>query len=260
MAESAIVARAIGLCGRDGRSFGCKMTAMPQNAAPKSETNSETRPERNVLVWDAATRLFHWLTAALVVAAYVTWRLDWMDWHARAGEAVLTLVIFRVLWGFFGSATARFAGFVASPRVALTHLAHLLRREPDRQVGHNPAGGWMVMLLLALLLVETLSGLYINNDISDQGPLTELIPAPVANAINAMHWIFWDALLAAIALHLAAILIYATAKRQNLVTPMITGWKRLPENVPQPRIASALRACVLIGLSALAVALLATAL
>ena len=188
---------------------------MPQNASPNFESNSETAPERNVLVWDTATRTFHWLTAALVVAAYVTWRLDWMNWHARAGEAVLVLVVFRMLWGFFGSATARFAGFVASPRAAVEHLARLLRREPDYQVGHNPAGGWMVLLLLALLAVETLSGIYINNDIADAGPLTELTPAPVANAITAVHWIFWDALLAAIALHLAAILIYATAKGQE---------------------------------------------
>ncbi len=231
------------------------MPVMPLSASPNSETSSE----RNVLVWDAATRLFHWLTAALVAAAYVTWRLDWMDWHARAGEAVLALVVFRLLWGFFGSGTARFAGFVAAPRVAAAHLARLLRREPDRQVGHNPAGGWMVLLLLALLLVETLSGLYINNDIADAGPLTELTPVPVANAINAMHWIFWDALLAAIALHLAAILLYATVKGQNLVTPMITGWKVLPGNVPAPRLAGALRASVLLGVSALAVALLATA-
>jgi cytochrome b len=232
------------------------MTAMPQNASP----NPEATLERKVLVWDAATRLFHWLTAALVVAAYVTWRLDWMNWHACAGEAVLALVVFRVLWGFFGSATARFAGFIASPRTAVTHLARLLRREPDRQVGHNPAGGFMVLLLLALLFVETLSGIYVNNDVSNEGPLTELTPVAVANAISAMHWIVWDALLAAIAVHLAAILLYAMVKRQNLVTPMITGWKVLPATVPQPHLAGALTACVLIGVSALAVALLATAL
>jgi len=181
-----------------------------------------------------------------------------LERHVRAGEAVLTLVVFRVLWGFFGSTTARFAGFVASPRAAVAHLARMLRREPDRQIGHNPAGGWMVLFLLALLSVETLSGIYINNDIADEGPLTELIPAPVANAINAIHWIFWDALLAAIALHVAAIFIYATAKGQNLVTPMITGWKVLPGNVPQPRLAGPFTACALLGVSALAVALLAT--
>ena len=78
----------------------------------------------------------------------------------------------------------------------------------DRQAGHNPAGGWMVLLLLALLFGETLSGLYVANDVADQGPLTELIPARIANTITALHWIFWDALLTAVALHLLAILAY----------------------------------------------------
>lgn len=211
---------------------------------------------QKIQVWDAPTRLFHWLTAALVLAAYVTWRLDWMDWHAKAGYAVLALVIFRLLWGVVGSDTARFSRFVASPLVAISHLKHALRREPDRQVGHNPAGAWMVLLLLALLLGETLSGLYVANDVADQGPLTELVPAPIANAITALHWILWDALLAAIALHILAIAIYAIAKGHNLLTPMITGRKHLPADVPRPRIGSLVRASLLLGVSALAVAVL----
>ena len=76
-----------------------------------------------------------------------------------------------------GSETARFARFLASPRVAARHLARLFRREPDEQVGHNPAGGWMVLLLLALLLGETLTGIVVNNDVADEGPLTEMMPA-----------------------------------------------------------------------------------
>ena len=211
---------------------------------------------QKIEVWDVPTRLFHWLTAALVFAAYVTWRLDWMDWHAKAGYAVLALVIFRLLWGLVGSDTARFSRFVAPPLIAISHLKHALRREPDRQVGHNPAGAWMVLLLLALLLGETLSGLYVANDVADQGPLTELVPAPIANAITALHWILWDALLAAIALHILAIAIYAIAKGHDLLTPMITGRKHLPADVPHPRIGSLVRASLLLGVSALAVAVL----
>ncbi len=211
---------------------------------------------QKIQVWDAPTRLFHWLTAALVVAAYVTWRLDWMDWHAKAGYALLALVIFRLLWGVVGSDTARFSRFVASPRLAIHHLQHALRREPDHQVGHNPAGAWMVLFLLALLLGETLSGLYVANDVADQGPLTELVPARIANAITALHWILWDALLAAIALHIVAIAIYAIAKRHDLLTPMITGQKLLPHGVPHPRIGNLVRASLLLGVSALAVAVL----
>jgi cytochrome b len=211
---------------------------------------------RKMLVWDAPTRLFHWVTAVLVLAAYITWRLDWMNWHAKAGDAVLTLVVFRLLWGFAGSDTARFSRFVASPWFALIHLTEAFRREPDRQVGHNPAGAWMVLLLLGLLFGETLSGLYVANDVADQGPFTELIPARIANAITALHWIFWDLLLAAIALHVLAIAIYAIAKGHNLLTPMITGRKNLPPDAPRPRIGSLVRAGILLGASALAVAVL----
>jgi cytochrome b len=210
-----------------------------------------------VLVWDVPTRLFHWITALLVCAAYVSWRLNWMDWHARTGYALLALVLFRILWGFFGSETARFSVFLASPRAAARHLAHLFHREADLQVGHNPAGGWMVLLLLLLLLGESLTGLYVANDVADEGPLTEHVPAAVANAITALHAILWDALLWAVVLHLAAILIYVAAKGQNLVLPMITGRKTLPATAPRPRVTGSARAAVLFGCSALVAAALA---
>ena len=185
-------------------------------------------PPRIVLVWDAAIRVFHWLIVALVAAAYATWRLNWMVWHGWVGDGLLALLLFRLLWGFFGGETARFSRFLASPRTAVQHLKYALRREPDRQVGHNPAGGWMVLLLLALLLAETLTGLYVANDIADVGPLTEVVPAWAANAIESAHAILWDVLLAAIVLHVLAIGAFAAVKGQNLVRPMITGTKVLP--------------------------------
>jgi cytochrome b len=215
---------------------------------------------RKVVVWDAPTRLFHWLGALLVVAAYVAWRLGWMEWHARAGYAVLALTWFRLLWGFFGSDTARFSCFLATPHRAADHLARTFRREPDRQAGHNPAGGWMVLLLLALLLGETLTGIYVANDVADEGPLTALVPAQIANAITALHAIFWDALLAAVALHVAAIVVYAAAKGHNLLRPMITGRKTLPPDVPAPRIAGNARAVALLACAGALTALLSTSL
>jgi cytochrome b len=213
--------------------------------------------ERRVRVWDAATRLFHWSIVLLIVAAYVTTRLNWMDWHVRAGYAVLTLVLFRILWGFFGSDTSRFARFLVGPRAAIGHLRHALRREPDHQPGHNPAGAWMVVLLLALLLAETLTGLFINNDIADEnGRFSNVTPAAVANAITALHSWIWQALLAAVALHVLAILVYALGKGQNLIAPMVTGNKRLPQSVAAPQMAGTLRALGLLGCSVLAAAAL----
>ena len=150
--------------------------------------------EREILVWDIPTRAFHWLTAVLVLAAYLTWRLDWMDWHAICGDALLTLVIFRLLWGFFGSDTTRFASFIARPRAAVQHLAHLFRREPDHQISHNPAGGLMVLLLIAFLLGETLSGLYVDNDVVDRRPFDRTrggaespMRSPLCTGFSGMH-------------------------------------------------------------------------
>ncbi len=212
---------------------------------------------RPVQVWDAPTRLFHWLVVVLVAAAYLTWKLNWMDWHVLVGETLLALVLFRLLWGCLGSETARFRSFLASPAAASRHLRHLFRREADLQVGHNPAGGWMVLLLLALLLGETLSGLYINNDIANEGPLTEWVSAPIANAITALHEILWDVLLVAVALHVLAIALYAAAKGHNLLRPMLTGRKHLPARIAAPRLAPPVRALFLLAVGAAMAALLA---
>ncbi|HVC61516.1 MAG TPA: cytochrome b/b6 domain-containing protein [Acetobacteraceae bacterium] len=210
------------------------------------------------VVWDLPTRLFHWLAVALVAAAYATWRLNWMDWHALAGDALLALLLFRLAWGFVGSDTARFARFLASPRAAAHHLARLFRREPDTQVGHNPAGGWMVLLMLVLLLGQTLTGIVVNNDVADAGPLTDIMPAPIANLVTDLHDLLWDALLAAIALHVAAIVIYALAKGHHLLRPMLTGRKPLPQGNLPPRLASPALALLVLCGSAAAAALLAT--
>jgi cytochrome b len=211
---------------------------------------------RIVLVWDIPIRVVHWLIVALVAAAYVTWRLNWMVLHGWVGDAVLTLLLFRVSWGFLGSETARFSRFLTSPQTAFEHLKRAFQREPDRQVGHNPAGGWMVLLLLVLLFVETLTGLYVANDIADEGPLTELMPPWAANAIASSHAILWDALLAAIALHILAIAAFAAIKGQNLLRPMITGTKLLPASIAAPLAGSVVRAGLLLLGCAVATALL----
>jgi cytochrome b len=211
---------------------------------------------RVVLVWDFPIRIFHWLIVALVAAAYATWRLNWMVWHGWIGYAILTLLLFRLSWGFFGGETARFSRFLASPRPVFQHLKHSFRREPDHQVGHNPAGGWMVVLLLALLLVETLTGLYVANDIADEGPMTEMVPARAADAIASAHAIVWDALLAAIVLHVLAIAGFAAIKGQNLLRPMITGTKILPASVAAPRAGGRARAVLLLLGCAVATAFL----
>jgi len=213
--------------------------------------------KKSVAVWDGPTRVFHWLIVALIPAAYATARPNWMEWHARVGYALLVALLFRLLWGVLGGQTARFANFLASPGAALRHLKHLFRPESDRQVGHNPAGGWMVIALIGLMLGQSLTGLYVANDIADDGPLTERVPAAVATFIEDAHDILlWRALEAAIVLHLAAILAYAAFNGQNLVLPMLTGRKLLAARTPAPSMASGRRALLLLACAAAAAAAL----
>ncbi len=232
------------------------MVQSPNSKGGISSRGTEGGTPTHVLfVWDLPTRLFHWLVAGLVVAAYATWRLNWMSAHAQVGDVILVLTVFRVLWGFFGSETARFSTFLVWPWRAAAYVLRMFRREPDRQLSHNPAGGWMVVLLLVLLSVESSSGVVILNDIADQGRITPYMPPYMANMLTSLHAIVWNVLLGAIVVHILVIALYAAAKRQNLVGPMIGGSKRLPAFVSQPRTASLARAAALLAFSALVVVL-----
>src|SRR5687768_17603225 len=115
-----------------------------------------------VHAWDAPVRLFHWLLATLVVFSYVTGKVggDWMAWHLRSGYCILTLLFFRVAWGFAGGTKARFAGFVRGPRAALEHVRAIAGRRLAAHAGHKPLGGWMVVAMLLALLTQATAGLF----------------------------------------------------------------------------------------------------
>jgi len=206
-----------------------------------------------VRVWDLPTRLFHWAIVLLVAFSWLAQKLDWMDWHKLSGYAVLTLLLFRLAWGFVGSETARFRQFLASPRAALRHLAHLPRREPDHQVGHNAAGGWMVLGLLGLLAVQVGTGLFANDDVLTEGPLADTVDKSTSDWLSHIHVVNFRLIKLAVAAHILAVLTYAVLKRHDLVRPMLTGRKRLPAELPPPRMASPWLALLLVVLAAGAV-------
>lgn len=200
--------------------------------------DSTNRADIVVTVWDVPTRLFHWAIVLLVGFSWLSYRLNWMDWHMRSGYAVLTLLVFRLLWGVLGSDTARFSRFLASPRAALRHLRDLPRREPDQEVGHNPAGGWMVLGMLLLLTVQVSTGLCANDDVLTEGPFAEAVGKDTSDWLSHIHVLNFTLIEIAVCLHVLAIVTYAVVKRHNLVRPMITGRKRLPPTVAPPRLAS----------------------
>lgn len=212
---------------------------------------------REVTVWDPWVRLVHWGIVILLAASWITARLHWMDWHFRAGYAALTLLLFRLAWGIVGSDTARFARFLKSPLAALRHLSHLARREPDAEVGHNAAGGWMVLVLLGLLLAQAVTGLFTYDQIFTYGPLARQVSEEWRDALSSWHVFNIDLLLVAAALHVLAVALYRVAKGHRLTRAMVTGRKALPAGVPVPRMGSPLLALALLGASAALVACVA---
>ena len=206
------------------------------------------------VVWDLPTRLFHWAVVVLVVTSWLTQHEGWMGWHFRSGYALLTLLIFRVIWGFVGSETARFRQFLRPPWYALAHLRDLGRREPDDQVGHNPAGGWMVIALLGLLAFQIGTGLCSNDQALAYGPFADALGQNRSDRITDWHALGFEAIEIAVALHVAAIAIYALVKRHDLLRPMITGRKHLPAETVPPRLHHPWRAAVALVAAALLVA------
>jgi cytochrome b len=180
-----------------------------------------------VLVWDLPLRLFHWTLVLLVATSLVSAELggNAMQIHMLSGYSILTLLLFRILWGFLGGTHARFASFVRGPRAVLAYLGGVLRHDAKVHLGHNPAGAWSVMLMLAVLLVQAGTGLFANDDIATEGPLAKLISKATSDRITSIHDLNSDLLYALIGLHLAAIAFYFLVKRENLVKPMFTGLK-----------------------------------
>jgi len=205
---------------------------------------------RRVKVWDGPTRLFHWLLAALAGFSWLSAEKGWSGWHLYSGCAIGALLIFRIVWGFVGSETARFARFLASPAAAARHLRRLTAREPDETVGHNAAGGWMVLFMLALLAAQVLTGLAAEDGVSFKGPLASLVGEERSAKLTSLHFRLFTVIQIAVVLHVVAILLYRLLKRQDLLGPMLHGHKWLPPGVPAPRMARPLRAGLILAVAA----------
>jgi len=187
---------------------------------------------RPILVWDLPTRLFHWLLVALVTASFASGKIggNAMWYHERCGEAILALLIFRLVWGFIGSTPSRFRTFLAGPSTVVRYALTLFRREPDHHLSHNPLGGWSVVAMLLVLFVQAGTGLFANDDIATQGPLYKWVSKAFSDRLTSIHHLNHDVIIALVAVHVAAVLFHLIYKRENLITPMITGIKHWPSD------------------------------
>ncbi len=204
---------------------------------------------RRAKLWDLPVRLIHWSFVVLLPLLWWTAENGEMDLHMTLGLVMLGLVVFRVLWGLVGSSTARFASFVRGPITVISYLRGLSKSESETSAGHNPAGGWSVVLLLGLLAVDVGLGLIAQNVDGVTGSLNYLVSYDQAEQATELHELGFNILLAVIVLHIAAILFYTFVKKDRLVPPMITGSKDLPTAVTTPVMAPAWRIlpCLLIA-------------
>jgi cytochrome b len=237
----------------------------------------EAPPMLRLLIWDLPTRLFHWMLVVLVVSAWGSAQAGWFVVHFWSGYGVITLVLFRLFWGVWGSDTSRFRHFVKGPAAAFEHLSALLAawRRPDHALpphpGHNPAGGLMVLVLLGIVALQAGTGLFASDDIVLEGPFYALVSERLSAMLSTIHRINANLMVPFIGLHVAAVVAYKVIWKQNLLRAMVTGFHEFPApaisvaptisaapTIVSPTIVSLWRAVVAAGVAAGAVTLLIT--
>jgi cytochrome b len=192
-------------------------------AGSRRERN-DMAPDRGVRVWDAPTRVFHWLLAASFAGAFATGEAEgWRSVHLLLGYTAGGLIAFRLAWGLVGTHYARFSNFPLAPRAVLGYLVSLKSGSPELHAGHNPAGSWAILGMLGLVAASALSGLVIEAGIG-------------AEALQDLHEAVSTAAAVLICLHVAAVAASSLLHRENLVRGMLTGYKRVPgANAPPVR-------------------------
>lgn len=181
-----------------------------------------------VKVWDEFVRLFHWTQLVLVLGLVLSGQLGEQEIHQFLGFSLAVIVIARLIWGFTGSKHARFRNFVSSPATTLAYLRDIAAGRAVRHLGHNPAGGWMVLALLATLLVLLASGMVLQATLEFSGPLVELcrpLDDHDVHRLLELHEIALNLLYLLVPLHLLGVLLASRQHGENLVGAMLTGYK-----------------------------------
>ncbi len=189
-------------------------------------------------VWDLPTRLFHWLLVGAVATCAVSGFLlpsRWLGWHFAAGYLLAALLAFRLVWAFFGPEHSRWPGFCPKPGAVIAHLRAVAAGRPHTSIGHNPAGGAMILALLLTLTLLALSGLLTVGGMLKQGPFAFFMPYDAAMAVKELHEAAANLLMALAATHILGVVVESRLLREWLIGAMITGWKRAPDGSAPPR-------------------------
>ncbi len=209
--------------------------------------SDESPLKKPVRIWDLPTRLFHWALVVMIIGSWVTGENEELDLHLIFGKCILTLILFRIIWGFVGGQHARFSDFVRPPPEIIRYAMGLFRRQDTEDRGHNPLGGLSVIALLGLTAATASLGLFSNDDILFEGPLAHLVGYDMGKQLTDLHHEAFDLLFIFIILHLCAIVVYAIVFTKDLVSPMVSGNKLMDgEHPPAKGGSPALAAMVLL--------------
>jgi cytochrome b len=212
--------------------------------------------DRETMVWDLPTRIFHWMLVVLVgVDLFLISPRGGLHTlaHFIAGYAIAGLILFRLAWGFAGSPRSRFADFLYGWPVVKRYTGRLFRLDPPHSIGHNPLGGWMIVVLIVTVTGMIVTGLFAAGR-SAAGPLAGMIPLAIATLARSLHKLLSNFLIALIMAHLAGVAADWYLTGDNLVKAMLTGRKRLaPDDAVQEQPTASIWRAVLLGLLALAV-------
>ena len=196
-----------------------------------SETIDENRAAARAMpgrvrVWDVPIRVLHWALVASIGVCWWTGMHNQLEYHLYTGYAAIWIVLMRLYWGVAGSSTARFSNFVRGPKAVWDYARGLLRRDTPDVHGHNALGAISVLLLLGLVLAVAGLGLFaVDVDGLYSGPLSSYVSFHAGRHIAHLHYKWFNVLLAAISLHIVAVIFYLAYKHQNLISPMISGWR-----------------------------------
>ncbi|WP_168195149.1 cytochrome b/b6 domain-containing protein [Shewanella sp. SNU WT4] len=184
-----------------------------------------------IKVWDKPTRLFHWLTIGLLASLWWTADQALMDWHQVLAYSLMVLVVFRIIWGCFGSETSRFSHFVKSPIRVMNYSRQILTSGIKPHLGHNPLGGYMVIGILTLLTIQLATGLFASDEVFTEGPLYASVSAQTASWLTWLHKWNFNLILACSAVHVLAVGIHRL-KGDALIGAMITGSRQWHDKQP----------------------------
>ena len=184
---------------------------------------------RREKIWDPVIRLWHWLLVASVTTGWLLGEFrdfSTVEWHIYAGYCTGTLITLRLIWGFAGPAPVRLSALFYPPSAVFEYVRRLRGREPSGTPGHNPLGALSVLVMLLLLIIQVGTGLFAEDDtLFASGPLSGWLSSGGVVRATSIHHIGATLLLVFVGAHVAAVLFYLVWKRENLVLPMITGWK-----------------------------------